>query len=83
MSFRRNGSPRIGRPLASIASSEAFFIDGEYYALSRSVLKRNCKLTSKHLWPRVYCLQSDVALQDVILHKKSEALIYITDSSFL
>ena len=26
----------------------AFFFDGVYYALSRGVLRRNCKLTSKH-----------------------------------
>ena len=59
--------------MASIACSEAFFTDGVYYALSRGVLKRNCKLTSEHSRPRVYGLQCDVALQDVILHKKSAA----------
>ena len=39
--------------MASISSGEAFFIDGVYYALSKGVLKRNWKLTSNHLWPRV------------------------------
>ena len=52
-----------------------FFFDGVYYALSRGVLRRNCKLTSKHYFvaESLSCLQLDVALQDVILNKKSEA----------
>ena len=63
--------------MASIASGEAYIyiFDGVYYALSRGVLKRNCKLTSKHYFvaESLFSLQWDVALQDVILNKKSEA----------
>ena len=56
--------------MASIASGEAFFFfffffDEVYYALSS-------KLTSKHYFvaESLFCLQWDVALQDVILNKK-------------
>ena len=59
--------------MASIASGKAyFFFDGVYYALSRGVLKRNCKLTLKHYFvaESLFSLQWDVALQDVILNKK-------------
>ena len=62
--------------MASIASGEAllllFFFDGVYYALSRGVLKRNFKLTSNHYFvaESLFCVQWNVALQDVILNKK-------------
>ena len=62
--------------MASIASGEAFFFffffDGVYYALSRGVLMRNFKLTSNHYFvaESLFCLQWNVALQDVILNKK-------------
>ena len=49
---------RIGRPnaMASVASDEAILLmeDIKKNALSRGVLKKSCKLTWKHLWPRVY-----------------------------
>ena len=47
-----------------------------YYAPSRDVLKRNCKLTSKHYFvaESLFCLQWDVVLQDVILNKKKRGI---------
>ena len=41
-----------------------------------AVLKRNCKLTSKHYFvaESLFCLQWDVVLQDVILNKKKRGI---------
>ena len=53
-------------------------------ALSRGVLKRNCKLTWKHLWPRVYSVFNEtLPYRPRFYTKKGETLIYMTRSSWL
>jgi len=56
------GSPN-GRPnaMASVASGEAFLLMEciKKCALHGRALKKNCKLTLKHLWPRVYSVLSE------------------------
>ena len=56
------GSPN-GRPnaMASVASGEAFLLMEciKKCAVQGHALKKNCKLTLKHLWPRVYSVFSE------------------------
>ena len=48
-------------------------------ALSRGVLKRNCELTWKQLWPRVYSVFSEtLPYRPWFYTKKGDTLIYMT-----
>ena len=52
--------------------------------LSRGVLKTNCKLTWKHLWPRVYSIFNEtLPYRQWFYTKKGETLRYMTNSSWL
>ena len=78
---------QIGWPnaMASVASDEAFLLmECVKNALSRGVLKRNCKLTWKHLWPRVYSVFNEtLPYRPRFYTKKGEILICMTRSSWL
>ena len=78
---------RIVRPnaIASVASEEAFLlIECIKKCAARGVLKRNCKLTWMHLWPRVYSVFNEtLPYRPWFYTKKGETLRYMTSSSWL
>ena len=82
------GSPN-SRPnaISSVASEEAFLLMEciKKCAVQGRALKKNCKLTWKHLWPRVYSVFSETlpyTCRD-FKWKKNETLIYMISSSWL